>query len=127
MFEIYNKRDSPQRWLTSLRFLFYYTEIDVQGTDAMFFTGINSGAYSAGDTGVAVHISADGQLTEYSLITEEANIRSADLLKATNDYYAFIHVDVEVDLNTDAGVICKESLCKLFPIITGKTERILKK
>jgi len=74
----------------------------------MFFTGINSGAYSAGGTGVAVHISADGRLTEYSLITEEANIRSADLKDVVNGYYGFIHVDVERDLGFDAGVICKQ-------------------
>jgi len=89
----------------------------VQGNHAKFFTGINSGAYSAGDTGVAVHISADGRLTEYSLITEEANIRSADLLKAKNHYYGFIHVDVKRYLKFDAGVICKQSPCKYQSVI----------
>jgi len=89
-----------------------FLEINVQGRNAMFFTGINSGAYSAGDTGVAVHISPDGRLTEYSLITEEANIRSADLLKATRHFYAFIHVDVKRTLYIDAGVICKQVPCK---------------
>ena len=80
----------------------------MQGKDAKFFTGINNGAYSAGDTGVAVHISADGRLTEYSLITEEANIRSVDLMNVINSYYGFIHVDVERFLDFDAGVICKQ-------------------
>jgi len=82
----------------------------------MFFTGINSGAFSAGGTGVAVHISPDGRLTDYGLITEEANLRSTDLLNATNNYYGFIHADVERVLNTDAGVICKQNLCKYLVI-----------
>ena len=99
---IYMKKEDYQTELS------FFTEIDMKGADAMFFTGINSGAYSAGDTGVAIHISADGRLTEYSLIAEEANIRSADLLNSTNGYYGFIHVDVERDLDTDAGVICKK-------------------
>ncbi|WAR05350.1 CL12B-like protein, partial [Mya arenaria] len=91
----------------------YIRQLELDGQPAMVFSGLNSGAYSAGVAELLVLVSADGHLTDLGLILENTNIRNTDVIQPAYQYYAMLRVDTAHVLSWDGGVICKTDICIL--------------